>query len=400
MKKPAKPSPAQPAPAKDAVAPDPVTVDPPAPEAAPQILAEPDLPPDLPPDPGQPPADPPAEHATPASVRAPAGPERRRSPGFLPMVLGGVVAAGLGFGLARFALPDGWPFPGTAALTATVAEHSQALSDLRAAPVGGDLLNRLQALETRLAAAEAQLADTAALADLSARVSALESRPAGTGEVDLTPLRAEIEALRAEMASRATATLPTAEIEAAAAARMAEMEAQANALRAEAEAAARTADLRAALAQVQTAIDAGLPFADPLAALESAGATVPADLRAAVDGVASLATLQETFPDAARAALEASVRATTGEGLGDRLAAFLRIQTGARSLEPREGTDADAILSQAEAALRGGDLDATLALIATLPAEGQTALADWSEVATARLTATQSLTALSASLNP
>ena len=36
----------------------------------------------------------------------------KSGPGFVPLVLGGVVAAALGFGLARYVVPEGWPVPG------------------------------------------------------------------------------------------------------------------------------------------------------------------------------------------------------------------------------------------------------------------------------------------------
>jgi hypothetical protein len=83
----------------------------------------------------------------------------------------------------------------------------------------------------------------------------------------------------------------------------------------------------------------------------------------------------------------------------DRIGAFLLAQTGARSLEPREGADPDAILSRAEAALEGGDLETVLTEIATLPEAGQAALSDWVALAEQRLAATNALGALAQSLN-
>jgi hypothetical protein len=81
-----------------------------------------------------------------------------------------------------------------------------------------------------------------------------------------------------------------------------------------------------------------------------------------------------------------------------RITAFLRAQTGARSLTPREGNDPDAILSRAEAALREGDLVATLAELDALPAEGAARLAEWRAQAEARLAASQAVAELVASL--
>jgi hypothetical protein len=82
--------------------------------------------------------------------------------------------------------------------------------------------------------------------------------------------------------------------------------------------------------------------------------------------------------------------------LTDGLLAFLRVQTGARSLQPREGTDPDAVLSRAEAAVKGGDVAASLTELAGLPAQGQAAMADWSARAKVYLAAHEALAGLAA----
>ena len=78
--------------------------------------------------------------------------------------------------------------------------------------------------------------------------------------------------------------------------------------------------------------------------------------------------------------------------------AFLRTQVGARSLEAREGDDPDAVLSRAEAALARGDIAAALDEIATLPAVGQDAMADWVALAETRRTALAAAADLAAQL--
>ena len=83
-----------------------------------------------------------------------------------------------------------------------------------------------------------------------------------------------------------------------------------------------------------------------------------------------------------------------GDGVGERFGAFLRAQIGARSLEAREGTDPDAILSRAEASLGSGDVKTTLSEIASLPEAGQAAMAEWVTQAEARLSALDALDAL------
>ena len=107
----------------------------------------------------------------------------------------------------------------------------------------------------------------------------------------------------------------------------------------------------------------------------------------AADGVPTLTELVDSYPEAARAALDASIRANVDGGAFDRFTAFLRVQTGARSLEPREGDDPDAILSRAEAAVRAGDLAQALTELAALPEDGQAAMAGWTQSARTRLDA-------------
>jgi hypothetical protein len=114
--------------------------------------------------------------------------------------------------------------------------------------------------------------------------------------------------------------------------------------------------------------------------------------------VPSLQSLRSTYPDAARAALDAALRANPGDSWTERLSVFLRGQTGARSLTPREGTDPDAVLSRAEAALAAGTLDTALTELDTLPQAGKDAMSTWLTQATQRQQAIAAVTALSASV--
>src|SRR5690606_16625940 len=106
-----------------------------------------------------------------------------------------------------------------------------------------------------------------------------------------------------------------------------------------------------ALSRIETAMDSGAGYASAIADLRQLGITVPEPLIAAAEtGVPTQPALEARFPEAARAALAAARSADAG-GEGGGFGAFLKTQLGARSLEPREGTDPDAILSRAEAAL-------------------------------------------------
>ena len=88
-----------------------------------------------------------------------------------------------------------------------------------------------------------------------------------------------------------------------------------------------------------------------------------------------------------------------GDGWASRLTSFLRSQSGARSLTPHEGTDADAVLSRAEAALREGQIKAALAELAGLPPAGAELMKPWIADATRRLDTEQAISDLSATLN-
>lgn len=76
------------------------------------------------------------------------------------------------------------------------------------------------------------------------------------------------------------------------------------------------------------------------------------------------------------------------------MADFLKAQTGARPLTPKAGTDPEAILSRAEAALRDGRVADALSEMAGLPADVATVMAEWSAGAKARVEVEAALAAL------
>ena len=156
-----------------------------------------------------------------------------------------------------------------------------------------------------------------------------------------------------------------------------------------------------AVSEIRAALQSGKPYADAVGQLDETGAAeIPDALSGpAGSGVASLAALQESYPGAARGALSDAVGQTAGDGALNRFGAFLKAQTGARSLSEQEGDSPDAILSRAEARLAEGDLEATLSEIDTLPQAGQDAMADWTERARTRLDAVQALESVSQTLN-
>lgn len=243
-----------------------------------------------------------------------------------------------------------------AALEQAVQDNRAALAALQEAPGAGDEVSAVQV------AALAQ-----AVEDLKRQVAGLSATP-GSPEDIRAAVDAAMEARAAEQAAEAQAV---------------------------AEAARKQAARADAVARLLAAARAGAPYADLIPALDG----LPLDpvlQEAASAGLVTQKALAEGFPAAARKALDASLRATGGEGIGDRLYTFLRLQTGARSLEPREGSDPDAVLSRAEAAVETGDIAGALEELAGLPPEGQAEMAGWSAQAQQWLAAEKALADLAA----
>ena len=302
------------------------------------------------------------------------------------VVIGSVViSAAVGYSAARFVLEGAE----TVALD-RIANQAAEITGLRsqiaalpAAPTQGDIDAAVLVSSEASAAALADLAGQ--VDDLALRLEALEARPFSAlpeGQFDdamqaaLAALQADLDAQRAEIQSLAASASDQLQAARTAAAEVAAATA----------AAARDTLAKSALAQIVAAIDTGIAFDGPLADLEEAlGAAAPAGLSAvARDGVATLSELQDSFPDAARAALAAARDAGEDGSAVTNFIGFLRQQFEVRSVEPREGDDVDAILSRAEAALRGGDIDRALAELGALPAVAAEKLAAWRARAEAR----------------
>lgn len=312
-----------------------------------------------------------------------------------PVVLGGVVAAALGYTAAYFGQQSQ-----SAALTVQIAAQADRIATLEtqlaALPAPPDLSlvdTQISELQAALTAQQTQAA--AGITGLDARLTALEKAPNADGtlsataiaawEQELQTLRAEIGAERSRMqdlVDAATTQLDTARVEVA------------NIEQAATEsAAALTA--RAALTRVQAALESGGPFEAALGDL-SASVEVPAALTAlAPEGVPTLSALQAGFPDAARAALAVA----RSEGLageeGGGIAAFLRNQFDVRSVIPLEGATADAILSRAEEDLRQSRLSDAMAEVASLPEVVRAEMSDWISAAETRIAAISAVESLS-----
>jgi hypothetical protein len=366
--------------------------------------------------------------------------------GFGTALVAGLIAAAMGFAAARTTVIDAY-LPEAmrkadnsealsdlqASMDARLAEHR---ADLAAVRTTAETPPDLSPVETRLTGLSDQIATlTADLADLSAQVAplpgAIDGLTAQAGtlqsrlqtlddrltrlekqpldqvvseaaiaayEREMTAMQKQIEDQRAEVTAFHQRELES--IRATVAEQRAEVQAlvdEARALEAKTAEDASLAIRKAIAVRLRKALDEGTAPAEILAELTAAGIATPDALAAvADDGVATMAALRESYPDAARTAL-AAARAEN-KGSGD-WRAFLQRQLGARSVEPRDGDDADAILSRAEAALINGQLDLALSELAALPEPAAAAMADWSAAAAARRAAVTAADTLAQSLN-
>ncbi|WP_152464833.1 COG4223 family protein [Sulfitobacter sp. THAF37] len=293
---------------------------------------------------------------------------------FWPLVLGGVVAAVLGFAASEANLLN--LRGANDAVEARLDSQARDIAELQgAAPPEADL----SGVEEQIA----QLSET--VQSFETRIAALEDRPANgsgdgsAGAADLQEMRAALDQQRSEI-QRLLENAQSIEDATAAA--------------------ARAAAVQAGVSKITAAISSGAAFDSAVDDLRDAGVDdLPQPLvDGAAEGVATLNNLQNRFPDAARDALSAArASGQSGEENGG-VTAFLRRQLDARSVQPREGSDPDAVLSRAEAALRDGRVSAALEEIETLPDEAKTAMSDWITDARARAGAEAGVEDLSQSL--
>ncbi|WBU53532.1 COG4223 family protein [Paracoccus sp. SCSIO 75233] len=375
--------------------------------------------------------------------------------GFWPTALGGVVAAALGAGAAYYALPKLSSPAGeqaqqidadaltteavTAATEAARAEIGTLREETLAAateaattagseagtaaaqqiiadmPEGADTTTgmqaALQAQADKIAALEAALADRPASAE-QATNAAEEPQASADLMAELNSLREQLSAQREEIAAltdrpqinpqdveqirqlAAGAESVKAEIDAVAS----QAQEQLAAVQSEADAATQRAQAVASVAAIGAALERGGSPEEAVQQLEEAGIDVPEPL--AVGDLPTLDQIQTEYDAASRAALRASLEETSGEGgaIGA-VGTFLRMQTGARSVEPREGDDPDAVLSRAGAFVAKGELTIALDELSALPPAGQDAIADWKARAEAYIAAQTALNDVATTLN-
>lgn len=347
----------------------------------------------------------------PEPVAAAPAPDKRRS-GFGGTFLGGVIAAGLGFGVCYYLVQQG--VIGGAdpvsfdAERAQIADLETRLSDLANQPAPtAEPDPRVAELTTAVEGLNGQLS---ALDEASGRnaesISALREdltqlAEAGVAAAEGGTGGAELAALQAALAEQQAENLRIkSEIEEIAASARSEIEAvqqSAGALQSETQSALETAAAQGALARLSTALEAGTPYATILDEIGGLGVEIDPTLMESADtGVPTLLSLQRGFPAAARDGLAAARKENIGSTPLERMKSFVEVQLGARSLEAKDGDSADAVLSRAEAELRAGALREALAELDTLSDGGRAAMAGWisdAESRAAALDATDGLVA-------
>lgn len=332
----------------------------------------------------------------------------QRKGGFIPMILGGIVAGGIGYFYAQYETQS-WPFgdglveanpfedetrAALAAQTDSVGSVSARVDAVEAAFGGRDLATIEGNVET-LSGAAVSLQEqidglSSQLALMETRTFELEKRPVSENVAPeaIAAYEREIEAVRVDIEAKRALIQSIAD--------------EAIAAEQNAEAQAELSKLRSAMVDVQIGIDRGTPFAAPLGMISASGViAIPDELSAAAaDGVPTLNELQDSFAPAARAALtaERSSAALDAEA-GNRVSLFFRQQLGVRSVIPRDGEGADATLSRADAATRSGDLVTAITKIDALSPVAQSAMQDWVAKARTRLAVQSAAESLAQELN-
>ena len=322
-------------------------------------------------------------------------PLQKQASAIMPLLIGGAVCAALGFGAAVLTQqqsplwsenPDRIAFEeNTQVQIAQMVDQIKALSDRPIPEVSqadiGQLRNELETLG-KLKETNTQLSDQ--LIDVVARVSALEKSTIESAIPDdlVAKYREEIESMNAYLDSQRSAIQSF----------MDDAKTKADA----AEKVARDITLRGALDKISIAMDSGLAFEDVIADLSDAldGAAPQALVSSAASGVATVQDLSSSFASSARAAL-ATARAELDQGQGiSKIGNFLKSQFNARSVVPKTGDDADAVLSRAEAAVKQGDIATALAEINTLSNAARAQMSEWIASAEARVSATDAIKTL------
>ena len=251
-----------------------------------------------------------------------------------------------------------------------------------------DLEKRVRAAATTAAQADRPALNDAAIADLRAKIEALENRPApppapapnADTERELAALKGEIAALRVTLNDATTRNSGADQ---------------------KALAAARASAVIGVAARLSAALEQGQPFAADLKLLAplAQGDAKLTELAAALQpnaatGVAARASLATSFPAVAKAALADDL---ADDSFGERLLGKLKGLVSLRRVGADvAGDSVEAKLARAEAALDAGDLAKAVGLVKSLPPQTAKATAAWLARADAHLAAQRAVDQLAA----
>ena len=326
-----------------------------------------------------------------------AGDTKRESTGVVPLLVAGFICAGLGFGAAILSQPSNpiWPVH---------PDVAQFRDEATGQITGID--KRLNALERRVTDADQRAVGDVFQSDLDTLTAGYDQRFLG--------IASQLENFDKRLAALEKSTIESAipdelvtqyqdEVK-----RLKEtLEAQRESLQKFMSETAQTANevaqrakdtvARGILAQIRAAIEAGGPFDTAIKEFdEQVGQVLPNQLRSfAEEGVQTYQELRDSFAEAARSALNAArdeLNESEGfSGIGN----YLRKQFQARSVTPKTGDDADAVLSRAEQALRENDLNGALNELDALPDAARHQMQPWIDQARERQDALEQLDILS-----
>ena len=136
-----------------------------------------------------------------------------------------------------------------------------------------------------------------------------------------------------------------------------------------------TAERQTLLSQIEEKIDAGETFAD---LLDNLSGEIPDEIRmAAQTPLTTIGELKSEFAKLSFSAIQSELTEQANDGTISRFTAFLQSQVATRSLEAKEGSSVDAILSRVNAELEREDFQAAQSELTALPNPAQIILADW-----------------------
>lgn len=322
---------------------------------------------------------------------------KRKSSGFVPLFVGGFICAGLGFGAAIFTQqsnpiwsvhPDVAQFRDeTTGQMSDIDERLKELGEILAVvdqrAIGDVFKSDIDDLMSRYDQRFAKI--TSNLESYEKRLSALEKSTIESAIPDelVAQYQDEVKRLKETLETQRESLQQF----------MSETAETAN----EVTQRAKDTVARGILAQIRAAIDAGGPFDSAIKEFdEQVGDAIPNQLRSlAQDGVQTYQELRDGFAEVARLALSAArdeLNESEGfSGIGD----YLRKQFQARSVTPKTGDDADAVLSRAEQALRENDLTGALDELDALPDTARDQMQLWIDAARERQGALEQLDTLS-----